>query len=166
MTPLGTIEDGGRTLVLTRRFTTPIDHVWAAITESERLARWFGTWSGDPSTGSVLVTMNAEAEPVPPARYDIRACDPPRLLSVSAVDDGGQWHLTATLTEADGGTTLVLRQEDLDPATVADTGPGWDWYLDRLVATITGAEPPSLAAFDADYAPRGAAYAALTPSDT
>jgi hypothetical protein len=32
---------------------------------------------------------NAEAEPVPPVRYDIRACEPPRLLAISVNDDYG-----------------------------------------------------------------------------
>lgn len=51
MRPTGALEDGGRTLVLTRRFSARIDDVWASITDPERLSRWFGTWSGDPSTG-------------------------------------------------------------------------------------------------------------------
>lgn len=161
MTPLGTIEDGGRTLALTRHVAAPIEDVWAAITESERLGRWFGTWSGDPTTGSVLVTMNAEAEPVPPVRYDIRACEPPRLLSVSAVDEVGEWHLTATLTGSAGATRLVLRQEDLDPGSVADTGPGWEWYLDRLVASIAGEPPPTLADFETNYLPMSIHYATM-----
>ena len=57
MKPTGTVEDGGKTLVLRRHFSVSIDDVWASVTESERLGRWFGTWTGDPATGSVMVTM-------------------------------------------------------------------------------------------------------------
>ncbi|MFI2489063.1 SRPBCC family protein [Promicromonospora kroppenstedtii] len=157
----GTLEDDGRTLVLVRRFGVPIDDVWASVTESDRLARWFGTWTGDPASGTVLVTMNAEAEPGAPAPFRVDACEPPRLLAVSAEDEYGSWRLSAELTEEDGGTTLTLRQMDADPKTLPDTGPGWEWYLDRLVAAVEGGEPPSLADFDTDYLPLGPGYAVL-----
>ena len=44
--PTGRVEtrDGERVLVLTRHFTAPIDDVWAAVTESDRLSRWIGRW--------------------------------------------------------------------------------------------------------------------------
>ena len=32
----------------TRTFRAPIEYVWAAVTEPARLARWIGTWTGDP----------------------------------------------------------------------------------------------------------------------
>jgi uncharacterized protein YndB with AHSA1/START domain len=164
MTPTGTLQDDGRTLVLHRTFRAPAEDVWASITESERLGRWFGTWSGDPADGFVEVTMNAEAEPVPPSRFDIVACEPPHRLCVVAVDDQARWQLTADITEAGGTTTLVLRQHDVDPAAVGDTAPGWEWYLDRLVAVATGGTPPSLEAFETDYLPLGAAYVAMLPA--
>ena len=157
----GTLEDDGRTLVLVRRFGVPIDDVWASVTESDRLARWFGTWTGDPASGTVLVTMNAEAEPGAPAPFRVDACEPPRLLAVSAEDEYGNWRLSAELTEVDGGTTLTLRQMDVDPKMLPETGPGWEWYLDRLVAAVEDAEPPSLADFDTDYLPLGPGYAVL-----
>ena len=37
------------TLFVDRTFQAPIEDVWAAITEPQRLARWIGTWSGDPA---------------------------------------------------------------------------------------------------------------------
>lgn len=152
------LEDDGTTLALTRHFNSPIEDVWASITESDRLARWFGTWTGDPSTGSVTVTMNAEAEPVSPSRYDIGECTPPRVLAVSTEDDGGVWHLRADLSESDGVTTLVLRHEHIGPDEVASAGVGWEWYLDRLAAAAAGGTPPSLEDFDAQYLPRMATY--------
>ena len=160
MTVTGAFDRAQRTLVLRRQFTAPIDDVWASIVESDRLSRWFGTWSGDPSTGTVSVTMNAEAEPMPPAPFEIQVCEPPRLLSVSATDDYGTWRLEAELTEADGMTTLVLTQRDVDPGTVAETGPGWEWYLDRLVAAVHEGRMPTLEDFDVVYMPMGPEYTA------
>jgi hypothetical protein len=54
-----------------------------------------------------------------------------------------------------------MRQRGIDESTLAETGPGWEWYLDRLVAAVVGSEPPDLAAFDVDYMPMSAGYAAM-----
>lgn len=69
--------------------------------------------------------------------------------------------LVAQLTEVDGGTILELRQEDLEPGAAPDTGPGWEWYLDRLVASIADDPPPTLADFETNYLPMGSAYTAM-----
>lgn len=157
MTPTGAITDDAA-LVLRRRFRSPIDDVWASVTESDRLARWFGTWTGDPASGSVMVTMNAEPGDVPAVEYTIDACDPPRLLSVSSVDDYGTWLITVELVEADGGTELTFVQRDLDLDQVHLVGPGWEWYLDRLVAAVAGRRPPTSADFESTYLEMGDAY--------
>lgn len=162
MTITGRFNGSQQTLVLTRQFRSRIDDVWTSIVDSDRLSRWFGTWSGDPSTGQVSVVMNAEAEPVPPAPFEIQACDPPRRLSVSATDAYGTWRLTVELTEADGTTTLVLTQHDVDPGTLDETGPGWEWYLDRVVAAVEHGRMPTLEDFDGTYMAMGREYAALT----
>ena len=64
VTPTGRIDlvADRLTLFVTRTFHAPIDDVWAAITEPERVARWLGTWSGDPATGTVLFAMMFEGQ--------------------------------------------------------------------------------------------------------
>ncbi|MFW0792361.1 SRPBCC family protein [Gordonia sp. CPCC 205515] len=142
----------GDEIVLTRTFRAGIDDVWAAITESDRLARWIGVYSGDPSTGSVDFTMTFEGdENLTSTRYDIVRCDPPRLLQVRTVDAYGQWDLTAELVETDGVTTLTFSQVVHDPAIVESVGPGWEYYLDRLGASLTRDDPAAID-FD-DYYP-------------
>lgn len=143
------LEDGN--LVLHRTFTASADDVWASITESDRLARWYGTWTGDPGAGFVMVTMNAEADEVAPARYDIVECDPPHLLLIDLKDENFHWRLRIELTEADGLTTLTFVQTDIDPDAVGDIAAGWRWYLDRLGASIDGATPPTLNDFESTY---------------
>ena len=160
MIPTGTLEDDGQTLALTRRFAAPIDDVWACLTESDRLGRWFGTFTGDPSTGWVMVTINAEAEPMAPSRYDIVACEPPNLLAVRAVDDAGAWSLRTTLEELDGVTTLAFRHERINADEIGAVAVGWEWYLDRLHAAVLGGTPPSLDDFESAYMPAMETYAA------
>src|SRR5690625_3589281 len=57
--PYGRLGIGprGREVQIERRFRAPIDEVWAAMTESDRLERWIGRWEGDPATGKVTFFM-------------------------------------------------------------------------------------------------------------
>ena len=153
-TPTGRINrrNGEDSLEFTRTFRAPIADVWAAVTESDRLARWIGTWTGDPTSGHVTFSMNAEGEDVPDARYDIEACEPPRLLKVTTTDAFGSWRLSVELAESEGVTTLVMAQVIDDAEMIENTGPGWDYYLDRLVAAETGGDVGAID-FDADYYP-------------
>ncbi len=61
-TPLGRVlrdEDGVR-LEFVRTYGNPIDDVWSALTDPDRVARWIGTWTGDPATGTVDLVMTDE----------------------------------------------------------------------------------------------------------
>lgn len=152
--PTGRLERraGQDVVAYTREFVAPIDHVWASVTEPARLERWIGTWTGDPSSGSVLFTMTAEGDDVPAAPCGITACAAPTLLGVHVEDDSGSWRLFVELTQDGGVTTLTLFQVVTDPASLASTGPGWDYYLDRLVAAETNLDVESVD-FERDYYP-------------
>jgi uncharacterized protein YndB with AHSA1/START domain len=152
--PTGRIErtpEGGAILVLTRDFAADADVVWAAITESDRLARWIGTVSGDPASGKVLFTMTAEGE-AEEEPVDIDECDPPRLLAVTTHTGSSSWRLRLTLTDIAGGTRLTFTQPGIDPVEAESVGPGWEYYLDRLVAAETGGDVGGID-FDRDYYP-------------
>ena len=135
---LGTRRDDD--LVFTRTFRAPIDDVWAACTEPARMERWIGTWSGDPASGEVAFRMTAEGEDVAAEVYRIDVCEPPRrLVTRSGGEDGSMvWQLELDLAESDGVTTLTFAQVMADPAVAENVGPGWDYYLDRLVAAEAG----------------------------
>lgn len=152
-TPTGRIEtvDGVPRLVLERTFRAPIDDVWAAVTEPERMARWIGSWSGDPATKRVVFRMLFE-EGDTSEDVEIRACDPPRRLAVTTYAEGQSWLLELDLSERDGVTTLVFTQPGVDPAQAENVGPGWEYYLDRLVAVETGGDPAAVD-FERDYYP-------------
>ena len=55
-TPTGQVlrTPDGRDLVIRRTFRAPIEDVWASVTESERTARWFGSWTGEPGPGRTI----------------------------------------------------------------------------------------------------------------
>jgi uncharacterized protein YndB with AHSA1/START domain len=125
----------GRDLVLVRTFRAPIEDVWASITESERTARWFGSWTGEPGPGrTISFTMTLE-EGAPTMDMIIDACEPPRHLGVRGVDEWGGWRLEAHLSEAAGITELRFTHHLDEKTNVGDVGPGWEYYLDNLVAS-------------------------------
>jgi uncharacterized protein YndB with AHSA1/START domain len=159
MTPTGTIElrDGQHVLVQTREFKAPIEDVWAAVTEPERLARWIGSWTGDPESGSVLFRMLFEGEEHAGETMEIRVCEPPQRLHLTSHAGDDVWLLELDLTHADGVTTLTFSQPGVTKEQAVGVGPGWDYYLDRLVDAETGGDP-SLRDWERDYAPTGAHY--------
>ena len=100
-----------------------------------------GSWSGDPASGSVDFRMTAEAEDAPIEPHRILECDPPRRLvteSASPEDDATVWRLEVDLVEEGGVTTFTFGQRVQDGLSVESVGPGWDYYLDRLVAAEAG----------------------------
>ncbi|WP_370616937.1 SRPBCC domain-containing protein [Mumia qirimensis] len=135
-------RDGTDYLVYTRRFAAPIEDVWAAITDADRLSRWIGTWEGDPESGEVTFFMTAEGDDVPGQAYQIDTCDRPRRLVTRAPSPSGvaddEWVLELDLDDEDGFTTLTFAQAMSDAEMAADVGPGWDYYLDRMVAAERG----------------------------
>ena len=151
--PTGRVEvrDGVHHLVIERTFDASIDDVWAAVTEPERMARWIGTWTGDPATRRVDFRMLFEDGDSSEA-VEIRECDPPRRLAVTTHAGELSWLLELDLTERGGVTTLVFTQPAIDPAQAENTGPGWEYYLDRLVAAETGRDPAEID-FERDYYP-------------
>jgi uncharacterized protein YndB with AHSA1/START domain len=139
----------GNDLVLTRIFRAPVTDVWASLTDPDRTARWFGPWQGDAAPGRTIKVQMAQEEGAPWLDMTIDACEPPRRLALSAVDDHGTWHLDMVLTESGGVTELRFTQHLTGTEGVGETGPGWEFYLDALVASRDGGPAP---AFD-DYYP-------------
>jgi uncharacterized protein YndB with AHSA1/START domain len=146
-TPLGTIRrdaDGARRLEFSRRSRYPIEDVWSAVTESDRLARWFGSYDGVGAVGAtVTVTMTAEEDAGgEPSAVHILECEPPLRLLVDIRENERTWRIALTLSEESGATTLLFAQSMPPDMDSADVGPGWHWYLDRLAASLAGAPMP------------------------
>ncbi len=159
-TPIATghkeVREGRAYVAFTRTFRAPIDDVWAAVTDSDRLGRWIGTWEGDPAEGHVTFQMRFEGDEASSERFTIDVCEPPRRLEITTdmPNDSGQqetWQLRLELSEQDGVTTLRFAQDVPDPEMANGVGPGWDYYLDRMVVAEAGGDPATLD-FD-DYYP-------------
>jgi len=149
MSPTPTGRLFGNDLILTRTFHAPADDVWASLTEPERTARWFGSWKGDAAPGGAIQVQMVHEEGGPWMDMTIVACEPPRRLALSAESEHGDWHLDMVLAESDGVTELRFTQHLAGTEGVGEIGPGWEYYLDGLVAARDGRPMPS---FD-DYYP-------------
>ena len=161
--PTGRLETtkDGRDLVLERTFRASIDDVWASITESERTTRWFASLTGDAGPGKTIRYRLELEESKPEGDMRIDACEPPRHLAVSSIDEYGAWRLEAWLEHADGSTTLRFVHHLDDGVDVGSVGPGWEYYLDALVASRDERELPK---FDDYYPAQQEYYQGLTPS--
>jgi uncharacterized protein YndB with AHSA1/START domain len=147
-------DAGTYDLMLTRTFNAPIDDVWASITDPERTERWFGTWRGEAGPGQMVQLQMGFEEGAGWSDVRINACQAPSHLSVSTVDEHGSWHLDANLSERNGVTTLEFMHRQIIPADAENVGPGWEYYLDMLVASRDNRPLPDFG----DYYPAQAAY--------
>ncbi|WIM99684.1 SRPBCC family protein [Actinoplanes oblitus] len=146
-TPTGRLLGGD--LVLTRTFPAPVIDVWASLTDPERTARWFGPWEGEAGPGRIIKVQMAHEQGQPWMDMTIDACEPPHRLAISAGEADDRWRLDLVLTERAGITELRFTQHLTRLDGLGEIGPGWEFYLDALVAARDGTPMPS---FD-DYYP-------------
>ncbi len=140
-------------IVLRKEFPDPVEDVWAAVTESDRLARWFGSYTGRGRPGgtvefTVTGEVDAGGEVAAPVTVTILECDAPRRLVVDFPESADRsWRVAVDLAAGGPGTVLVFTQQVVDGIDPADVAAGWRWYLDRLDASLRGAAMPSWAAY-------------------
>lgn len=130
-----TRDDETVAVVLRRDFPSPVDDVWDALTDPERLKRWFFPVSGDLRPGGTFATEGG-------AGGTILTCEKP-LLKVTYGDETSI--VTVTLTAKDDATTLELTHSV--PVAMAQSGagalwvgPGWDEAFLALELFVTGEE--------------------------
>jgi uncharacterized protein YndB with AHSA1/START domain len=143
--PTGRLE--GNELVLTRRFEAPIDDVWTSITKSESTARWYGSWTGTPGAGNTIKIKMVFEKDGPESEAHIDACEPPRRLALTTK---GKWGVKVEITLVQTGSVTELRfvHHLTDRKLARHMGPGWEYYLDNLVAACAGEKLPT---FDEYY---------------
>lgn len=130
-------------LLLQRQFRADIEDVWASVTESSWTARWIGSWAGATGEGTVLTfTMTAE-DSAEPEEVTILECREPHHLLTRFETESGAWYLGLDLQQIDEVTTLTFSQVLQQGEDVTHVGPGWEYYLDRLVAVRSETPMPN-----------------------
>jgi uncharacterized protein YndB with AHSA1/START domain len=138
----------GNDLILIRTFKAPIDDVWASLTDAERTARWFGPWEGEAGPGKIIRVQMVYEQDAPWTSARIDRCEAPWHLALTTLGEPGGWQLEVTLEQKGDTTELRFVHHLSNPALARDAGPGWEYYLDMLVAARAGEKLPS---FDAYY---------------
>ncbi len=116
-------------VIASRGFDTGIGDTWDAVTNAERIPRWFSPVSGDLRLGGrYRIEGNAEGT--------IETCDPPRRLALTWEFAGNVSWVEVDLAEEPGGTTrlelrhiAILDDEYLkfwDQFGPGAVGVGWD----------------------------------------
>ncbi len=152
------IVDGDRaSFRFVRRLAHPIDAVWAAITDPDQRARWFGATVIDPRAGGTIETDPSDP-PVPAAAKHmsgrILVWEPPHVLEhewrQAIVEDG----VVRYELEADGDATiLTFTHSGLSLRNAQGFIPGSHAFLDILAAYLDGAELPRWQERFAEVAP-------------
>jgi uncharacterized protein YndB with AHSA1/START domain len=135
-----------RTVTITRQYRAPVEDVWDAVTNAERIPRWFLPISGDLRVGG---RYQLEGN----AGGTIERCDPP--LSFAATwEFGGEvsWIELRLSAAVEGGTRLELEHiAHVGDARWAEFGPGavgvgWDLALTGFSQHIETGEKVDAAA--------------------
>ena len=113
------------TVTMERRYPAEVADVWQAITNPERMRRWFLPITGDLRQGG---NFQLEGN----AGGDILTCEPPRHLVVTF---GAETSIVDVLLSGDAEETLLKLTHSV-PIELAGTtagalyvGPGWDGAL-------------------------------------
>lgn len=139
--------DGGEGVgvLLRRGYDTPVADVWDAMTDPDRIKRWFFPVSGDLRVGgSFQLEGNAGG--------DILKCEAPRLLKVTF---GGPTSVVELRLAPEGDDRTVLELEHTVPIEMAGSeagalyvGPGWDGMfmaLDLFLHDVVSDDPVAAA---------------------
>lgn len=147
-------DSGALTVTRTVTINAPIEKVWAAITEAEHIARWFGQSAvlDEVAVGATGV-FSFEGYGDFPVRIEeldpLRAIayrwsnDNARALDPDQVDPDHSTVFRFTLEPLDGGTQLTVVETGFgtlaDPAASLESNRGgWTSELDELVSYLEG----------------------------
>jgi len=133
-----------RVVVAARTYDTTVDDLWDAVTNKERIPRWFLPVSGDLRLGGRYQLQGN-------AGGTITRCEPPRVVAMTWEFGGEVTWLDVTLEPTPDGRSLLRlehvarvpdpRWDEFGPGAV---GVGWDTALlglGQYVATGTAVDP-------------------------
>jgi len=141
--------DGAGVVRIEDRYDTDIDDLWSAITDPDRLARWFGEVDGELSQRGEFRVHIADAGD---RTGQVEACEPPQRLVVTTRETDESWQqgggvppfdqtLEATLTADGGQTILVIETYGMPLDKIAFYGAGWQIHAENLATYLAGREP-------------------------
>ena len=148
---LGSLRSaGGKGVVrIEDRYDTDAVDLWSAITDPQRLARWYGEIEGDLRPGGEFRVFLEGPGFYGAGRVEV--CDPPRRLLVVETETDETWRLgdgalvfdssiEAVLTGEGDTTTLVIEARGMPLEKIAFYGVGWQLHAEHLAGYLAGNE--------------------------
>jgi hypothetical protein len=108
-----------RVVAAARTYDTTVDDLWDAVTNKDRIPRWFLPVSGDLRLGGRYQLQGN-------AGGTITRCEPPRAVAMTWEFGGEVTWLEVTLEATPDGRSLLRRWNEFGPGAV---GVGWDTAL-------------------------------------
>ena len=139
------VADSKGVVRLQDRYDTAIEDLWSAVTDPERLARWYGKVEGDLRLGGSFTVYLESADLEGICRVDV--CEPPQRLRYtsresdeSAARGNGpapfEQTVEATLTADGDQTLLTIEVRGLPVDKLEYFGAGWQVHAENLAAYL------------------------------
>jgi hypothetical protein len=120
-------------------YDTEIEDVWSALTDPERLVRWYGKVAGDLHAGGGFTATVFGSGWDGRGRIDL--CVPLRKLQVTQwEEEGSVATVTAELASDSDATILVIESRGVPVDLLWAFGCGWQTHVEDLGAHLAGQE--------------------------
>lgn len=132
--------DGAGVVRIEERFDADVDEVWSALTEPERLARWYGEIEGELRVdGAYHAHLHASGWE---GTGRVEVCVPPRRFVVvsKGLDETNEVSTEVKLTGDGHRTALVVEKRGLPLDLLWAYGAGNQIHVEDLAAHIAGRE--------------------------
>lgn len=137
---LGTLrsEDGVGVVRIEDRFDVDMDEVWAALTDPQRLARWYGDVEGELKAGGEFHCRVFASGWQGTSRVTV--CDPPRRFALVSKESGdlNESAVEVTLTADEGKTTIVYEHRGIPLELLFAYGAGEQIHVEDLGNHLAG----------------------------
>jgi uncharacterized protein YndB with AHSA1/START domain len=142
MSDLGTLEmrDGETYLRFERRLSHPVDKVWDALTNPDRVVEWWAEQKKlEPRDGGAI--RMAWTNGGPDVSGVVSVWDPPHRLehTLNWSEDGSDVRFTWELSELDDGGTLLVFEHNVPGTPERKELSGWHTHFEMLEAALDGA---------------------------
>ncbi|GAB3250372.1 hypothetical protein GCM10027562_09890 [Arthrobacter pigmenti] len=126
-------------LAFERHYNTTTADLWNAVTDPDRLARWFASVSGDLREGGNFVVDFEEGDASQIARGKVTKCRAPEEFRASWNFPGeAESRISVSIHKDNGGALLKLEHFGLSETAAAEYGAGWQAYIEALSADFKG----------------------------
>jgi uncharacterized protein YndB with AHSA1/START domain len=144
------VAGGAGVVRIEDRYDTDIDDLWSAVTDPDRLARWYGEVEGDLRPGGMFRVYLEGADLESIGRVD--ACDPPQRLRLTTRESDESWRrgngpppfdqsIEATLTTDGAQTILTIEIQGLPLDKLEYFGAGWQIHAENLATHVSHRDP-------------------------